>query len=105
MALLNSAINLTVVGMGVVFLSLIGLMYLIRILDHLFSDDKDHNDALVDSGPAPEIDELPLVLAAAAGHFLETERPKVIISKVRRNSNSGWALRVRAGRTYPRRPR
>lgn len=105
MALLGSAIELTIIGMVVVFLSLIGLMYIIKILNRIFSDKPVQEDASAASGPASDMDEFPLVLAAAAGYFLETERAEMFIPEVRRSGESGWALRARAGSASPRGPR
>ena len=46
-----------------------------------------------------------LVLAAAAGYFLETETSEVYVPEVRRNANSLWARSARVGRLGQRRRR
>ncbi len=104
MPLLGSAIQLTIIGMGVVFLSLLGLMYVIHLLNRIFGEPA------VEAKPAAPgtgggAGDLPLVLAAAAGYFLETERAEVFIPEVTRSADSGWARRARSARSYPRRPR
>ena len=109
MPLLGSAIQLTIIGMGVVFLSLLGLMYVIQLLNRVFdqksAETKPAATETGGAGGAGGADDLPLVLAAAAGYFLETERAEVFIPEVRRSGESGWALRARAGSASPRRPR
>ncbi len=104
MPLLGSAIQLTIIGMGVVFLSLLGLMYVIHLLNRIFGEAAAEAKPAA-PGPRGETDDLPLVLAAAAGYFLETERAEVFIPEVTRSADSGWARRARSARSYPRRPR
>lgn len=104
MPLLGSAIQLTIIGMGVVFLSLVGLMYVVHLLNRIFGER-----AAEAKPAAPETaggaNDLPLVLAAAAGYFLDTEGADVFIPEVTRSADSGWARRARSARSYPRRPR
>ena len=107
MPLLGSAIQLMIIGMGVVFLSLLGLMYVIHILNRIFGERAAEAKPAT-PGPGGETggaDDLPLVLAAAAGYFLDTEGADVFIPEVTRSADSGWASRARSPRTYPRRPR
>ena len=108
MDLLGSAIELTIVGMGVVFLSLLALMYVIQILNRAsagWNREKHWPETKAEAGPEEEAGGLSLVLAAAAGHFLETERADVFIPDVSHNPESRWVLRARAGGAVPRRPR
>ncbi|MFC1492055.1 OadG family protein [Nitrospinota bacterium] len=105
MPLLGSAIELTIIGMGVVFLSLLGLMCVIQILNRIFAKKSAAEEAPAAPEAEGDAGEIPLVLAAAAGYFLETERGEVFIPEVVRSGDSGWARRARSGRTYPRRPR
>jgi sodium pump decarboxylase gamma subunit len=104
--LLGSAIQLTIIGMGVVFLSLLGLMYVIQLLNRVFDQKSaETKPAATETGGAGGADDLPLVLAAAAGYFLETERAEVFIPEVTRSAGSAWARRARSARSYPKRPR
>ncbi len=103
MALLRSAIELTILGMGVVFFSLVALMYVIHILNRIFSENSAEKAPAAVPGPAEGGDELPLVLAAAAGYFLETEGADVFIPEVRRGGATGWARSARSGRAFSRR--
>lgn len=104
MPLLGSAIQLTIIGMGVVFLSLLGLMYVVHLLNRIFGETTAEAKPAA-PGPGGGAGDLPLVLAAAAGYFLETERADVFIPEVTRSADSGWARRARSARSYPRRPR
>ncbi len=107
MPLLGSAIQLTIIGMGVVFLSLLGLMFVIHLLNRIFGEAAAEAEpaAPETAGGTGGAGDLPLVLAAAAGYFLETERADVFIPEVTRSADSGWARRARSARSYPRRPR
>ncbi len=108
MSLLDSGIELTIIGMGVVFLSLLALMYIIEFLNKVSASwgrDKRGPEAKAENGPPEEAGELGLVLAAAAGYFLETERAEVFIPEVNRSPESSWAHRARSGRAVPRRRR
>ncbi len=110
MPLLGSAIQLTIIGMGVVFLSLVGLMYVVHLLNRIFGERAAEAKPAApgpggETGGAGGADDLPLVLAAAAGYFLEMERADVFIPEVRRSAGSAWARRARSARSYPRRPR
>lgn len=102
---LSSAFGLTIIGMSVVFLSLITLMYVIRILDRIFSEAPVAKAPANTPGAPGDTEELPLVLAAAAGYFLETEGADVFIPEVSRSGDSGWVRRARAASAFPRRPR
>jgi sodium pump decarboxylase gamma subunit len=110
--LLGSAFELTIVGMGVVFLSLLGLMYVIKLLNRASTgwNHRDHwseakDESAPEAEPAGENGDLSLVLAAATGYFLETERAEVFIPELKRTHESSWARRARTGRSIPRRPR
>ena len=110
MSLLASGIELTIIGMGVVFLSLLALKYVIELLNKIsagWGRDKHSPDekAEPDNGQAEAACDMDLVLAAAAGYFLETERAEVFIPEVNRSPESSWAHRARTGRAIPRRPR
>lgn len=102
---LSSAIGLTIIGMSVVFLSLIALMYVIMILDRIFSEAPTAKELANVPGAAGDTEELPIILAAAAGYFLETEGAEVFIPEVSRSGDSSWARRARATSAFPRRPR
>lgn len=100
------AISLTIIGMGVVFGSLIVLMVVILLLERFFgSGRREPGAGAVGQEPGPESDDLELVLAAAAGYFLETETPDVYVPPVRRNINSVWARTARQGHLGQRRRR
>ena len=108
MSLLTSGIELTIIGMGVVFLSLLALKYVIQGLNWAstrWGRDEHSPEAEAETGPAEVAGDMGLVLAAAAGYFLETERAEVFIPEVNRSPESSWAHRARTGRTIPRRPR
>ena len=90
-------ILLTIIGMGVVFGSLIALMIVIRLLERCFGAKRVGADA----EDAPENDDLEVVLAAAAGYFLETEDVGVHVPKVRRGADSAWARAARPGPPDP----
>ncbi len=99
-------IMLTIIGMGVVFGSLLVLMVVILLLERFVGSGRREPDAgTVEQEAAPESDDLELVLAAAAGYFLETETPDVYVPEVRRNANSLWARSARVGRLSQRRRR
>ena len=99
-------IMLTIIGMGVVFGSLLVLMAVILLLERFVGSGRREPDAgTVEQEPSPESDDLELVLAAAAGYFLETETPDVYVPEVRRNANSLWARSARVGRLSQRRRR
>lgn len=102
---LSSAFGLTVIGMSVVFLSLLALMYVIKILDRIFSEAPVAEESAGVPDAAGDTEELPLVLAAAAGYFLETEGADVFIPEVSRSGDSGWVRRARTASAFPRRPR
>lgn len=110
MSLLGSGIELTIIGMGVVFLSLLALKFVIQGLNRASAgwDAKTHwSDEKTESKaePAEETGDMDLVLAAAAGYFLETERAEVFVPEVNRSPESSWARQARTGRAVPRRPR
>ena len=108
MSLLGSGIELTIIGMGVVFLSLLALMYVIKFLNKVsagWGRDEHGPEAIAGTGSVEAAGEVGLVLAAAAGYFLETERAEVFIPEVNRSPESSWAHRARTGRAIPRRPR
>ena len=90
-------ILLTIIGMGVVFGSLIALMIVIQLLERCFGAKRGGADAEAPS----ENDDLEVVLAAAAGYFLETEAPGVHVPKVRRGADSAWARSARPGPPDP----
>lgn len=92
-------ILLTIIGMGVVFGSLIALMAVITLLEKFFGSGSAETGAgEEEQKPSPEGGDLDLVLAAAAGYFLETESPEAYVPAVRRNANSLWARSARVGR-------
>ncbi len=100
------AIMLTIIGMGVVFGSLIVLMAVIMLLERFVgSGSAETGVDAQEQKPSTEGDDLELVLAAAAGYFLETETPEVYVPEVRRNANSLWARSARVGRLSQRRRR
>ncbi len=110
MSLLGSGIELTIIGMGVVFLSLLALKFVIHGLNRASAgwDRKAHwsetkAEAKVET--AEEAGDMDLVLAAAAGYFLETERAEVFVPEVTRSPESSWARLARTSRAIPRRPR
>ena len=99
-------IMLTIIGMGVVFGSLIVLMVVIVLLERFFGSGPPEADANAGAQePSPKGGDLDLVLAAAAGYFLETESPEVYVPEVRRNANSLWARTARVGHPSQRRRR
>ncbi len=102
---LSSAFGLTIIGMSVVFFSLVALMYVIKMLGCIFSEAPVAKGTANLPSAAEDTEELPLVLAAAVGYFLETEGADVFIPEVSRSSDSGWARRARAASAFPRRPR
>jgi hypothetical protein len=88
--------------MVVVFFSLIALMYVIHLLNRIFSETRAEEASSAQPAPVGGGGELPLVLAAAAGYFLETEGAEVFIPEVRRSAASGWARGARAGKAFSR---
>ena len=99
-------IMLTIIGMGVVFGSLIVLMVVILLLERFVgSGSRKAGAGAEEQKPSTEGDDMELVLAAAAGYFLETETPEVYVPEVRRNANSLWARSARVGRLGQRRRR
>jgi sodium pump decarboxylase gamma subunit len=102
---LPSAFELTIIGMSVVFLSLIALMCVIKMMDRIFSEAPVAEDSANLPDAASNTEELPIVLAAAAGYFLETEEADLFIPEVSRSGDFGWARRARAASAFPRRPR
>ena len=93
-------ILLTIIGMGVVFGSLLVLMAVIVLLEKFVGSRPQETDAGAENADAAaQGDDLDLVLTAAAGYFLETESPDVFIPPVRRNADSLWARTARRG--YP----
>ena len=99
-------IMLTIIGMGVVFGSLIVLMAVILLLERFVGSGSGKTGAdAEEKKTSSEGDDMDLVLAAAAGYFLETESPEVYVPEVRRNANSLWARSARVGRLGQRRRR
>jgi len=99
-------IMLTIIGMGVVFGSLIVLMVVILLLERFVGSGSGKTGAgAEEQKPSTEGDDMDLVLAAAAGYFLETETSEVYVPEVRRNANSLWARSARVGRLGQRRRR
>lgn len=99
-------IMLTIIGMGVVFGSLIVLMVVIVLLERFVGTRPQETDAgAVEQEAASENDDLDLVLAAAAGYYLETERPEIFVPPVRRGADSLWARTARRGHSIQRRRR
>ena len=97
---------LTIIGMGVVFGSLLVLMAVIMLLERFVGSGRRETDAgAMETEAAPQSDDLDLVLAAAAGYFLETETPEIYVPSVRRNANSLWARTARQGQLGQRRRR
>jgi len=104
LALLVQAIVLAVIGMGVVFLSLILLMWTMQLLTWLYREAPQVSvGAPRPAAPAQEGAGVEVVLAAAAAHFIETEGPSLYIPSVTRRSTR-WAARGRASSPL-RRPR
>ncbi|MDE0331372.1 MAG: OadG family protein [Nitrospinae bacterium] len=98
------AILLTIIGMGVVFGSLIVLMAVILLLEKFVgSGPQEADPGAVEQEAATKGDDMELVLAAAAGYFLETERPEVYVPPVRRGADSLWARTARQGHPIQRR--
>ena len=104
-ALFVQALILAVLGMGVVFSSLILLMWTMQLLTWLYRGQvQAPAAALAVPGAAPAREsQLEVVLSAAAAHFLETERPPLYVPPVTRRSTR-WAARGRASAPL-RRPR
>ena len=99
-------ILLTIIGMGVVFASLIILMVVIQLLEKFFGSGRRENDKNAkDAKASPENEDMDIVLAAAAGYFLETEGPEIHVPQVRRGANSVWARTARLGHFEQRRRR
>lgn len=99
-------IMLTIIGMGVVFGSLLVLIVVILLLEKFVGSGSPETEAGADEQKAPaENDELDLVLAAAAGYFLETERSEIYVPPVRRGADSLWARTARVGHLSQRRRR
>ena len=99
-------IMLTIIGMGVVFSSLIVLMVVILLLERFVGTRPQETDAGAEEADAAATgDDLDLVLAAAAGYFLETETPEVYVPEVRRGADSLWARTARRGHSIQRRRR
>ncbi len=95
-------ILLTIIGMGVVFGSLIALMIVIQLLERCFGAKRERSGAGAEDAKAPAANgELEVVLAAAAGYFLETEDAGVRVPKVRRGADSAWARAARPGPPDP----
>lgn len=102
-ALFVQALILAVLGMGVVYIALILLMWTMQLLTWLYREQAQAPARAVPDPPAAQGSPMELVLAAAAAHFLETERPPLYIPPVTRRSTR-WAARGRAGAPL-RRPR
>ena len=99
-------ILLTIIGMGVVFGSLIVLMVVIQLLERFFGSGRRENDKNAKVAKAsPENEDMDIVLAAAAGYFLETESSEVHVPPVRRDADSLWARTARLGHLNQRRRR
>ncbi len=106
MTLFGQGVVLAVVGMAVVFGSLIGLMYVIKALDALFRPKEEKEPAQESAagaagGSGAGGEALHPVLAAAVAHFLETERPALFTVPVRRGGESEWSRRARCGAARP----
>ncbi|MEE9274096.1 MAG: OadG family protein [bacterium] len=114
MTLFGQGVILAVVGMGVVFGSLIGLMYVIKALDAVFRPKEEEgpaqespagaagaNGAGAAGGSGAGGESLHTVLAAAVAHFLATERPALFTVPVRRGGESEWSRRARCGAARP----
>ena len=97
-------IMLTIIGMGVVFGSLIVLMVVIQLLEKFVGSGPKETDA-EDVPASPENEDMDIVLVAAAGYFLETESPEVYVPPVRRDADSLWARTARLGHLNQRRRR
>ena len=99
-------ILLTIIGMGVVFGSLLVLMVVILLLERFIGSGPQETDSgAEDADTAAESDDLDLVLAAAAGYYLETETPEIFVPPVRRGADSLWARTARRGHSMQRRRR
>ncbi|OGL63459.1 MAG: hypothetical protein A3J27_09565 [Candidatus Tectomicrobia bacterium RIFCSPLOWO2_12_FULL_69_37] len=103
LALFVQSLILAVLGMGVVYVSLILLMWTMRLLTWLYREQAQATARPVPEPAAARESPLELVLSAAAAHFLETERPPLYVPPVTRRSTR-WAARGRAGAPL-RRPR
>jgi Na+-transporting methylmalonyl-CoA/oxaloacetate decarboxylase gamma subunit len=104
MAHIGEALTITVIGMGVVFLALITLMYMVKILNWAAATPPAAGVAAPD-GEKEAGEETALLLAAAAGHFLESETEALFSVPVKRSRASAWAGRARIGAARPRRNR
>ena len=99
-------ILLTIIGMGVVFGSLIVLMVVIQLLERFVGSGRRETDAgSEDLDTSRQGDDLEIVLTAAAGYFLETDSPEVYVPPVRRDADSLWARTARLGHLNQRRRR
>lgn len=89
-------IMLTILGMGVVFGSLLVLMAVIHLLERLLGAGRRKESAAPEPPEdAPEEADLAVVLAAAAAHFLEAEGTETRIPQVRRGAPSVWERTAR----------
>ncbi len=100
MAHIEQALTITVIGMGVVFLALIALMYMVKILEWAAGAPAA---AVAPDGAREAGGDTALLLAAAVGHFLESETEALFSVPVKRSRASAWAGRARIGAARHRR--
>ena len=111
MAHIGEALTISAIGMGVVFLALIALMYMVKILVWAAgAPAAAPSPAAAPAAAAPDGakeagGETALLLAAAAGHFLESETEALFSVPVKRSRASAWAGRARIGAARHRRNR
>ena len=109
MAHIGEALTISAIGMGVVFLALIALMYMVKILVWAAGAPAAAPSPGGPGGPADGAKEAggetALLLAAAAGHFLESETEALFSVPVKRSRASAWAGRARIGAARHRRNR
>ena len=104
MAHIEQALPITVIGMGVVFLALIALMYMVKILEWAAGAPAAAPAAAVaPDGTREAGGDTALLLAAAVGHFLESETEALFSVPVKRSRASAWAGRARIGAARHRR--
>ncbi len=105
MAHIGEALTISAIGMGVVFLALIALMYMVKILVWAAGAPAAAPAAAAPDGAKEAGGETALLLAAAAGHFLESETEALFSVPVKRSRASAWAGRARIGAARHRRNR
>lgn len=103
---IEQALTIAVIGMGVVFLALISLMYMVKILEWAAGTPAAPSPAAAAPDGVKEAGgETAPLLAAAVGHFLESETEALFSVPVKRSRASAWAGRARIGAAPHRRSR